>query len=564
MSRGVLWFCLLIVASQAFAQLSPGDLSKAHANLEGLNNCTQCHELRKDVSEALCLNCHTVMGSRIKSGEGYHSSPEVKNSTCAKCHAEHYGREFELIHWPDGTKNFKHSNTGWELVGAHTKIDCRKCHVQELIVAQDVLESKNLSLKTTYLGLGTECLDCHVDEHRGQMAKNCAQCHSQDAWKPVQKFSHDSTSYPLTGKHIDIECAKCHTAQLIPEIYPAGKIVKRENAGSYTEYKGLPFNNCAPCHRDVHENKFGSECASCHNTSSFQQIADRSFDHSKTGYPLAGKHIGVACAKCHKSGKTTDPVAHAVCMDCHQDTHRGQFTDRKGGNACESCHRVEGFLPALYSISDHGQSKYPLTGSHLAVPCFACHAQFVDDKGREFAQFDFADQSCKGCHDDVHRGQLNKFIDESGCEFCHNTESWHKVSFDHSKTQFPLIGKHESTECMGCHIIENPGTDLELIRMSPLAQECGLCHKDPHMEQFVTEDKQPESCKKCHTPVAWKQLQFDHNRDASWALDGAHANVACTLCHLPETSPEGGSFTRYKPLSSACADCHAGDTRIKK
>ncbi|MCB1061177.1 MAG: cytochrome C [Calditrichaeota bacterium] len=560
----VLWFCLLLLSSQAVAQLSPGDLSKYHANLEGLNNCTQCHELRKDVSEALCLTCHTAIENRVKAGTGFHSSTEVKTSTCAKCHPEHIGRDFELVHWKDGKDNFQHSSTGWELVGAHSRAGCRQCHAQELIVAQDVLESKNLSLKTTYLGLGKECLDCHVDEHRGQLGTNCAQCHSQDAWKPAQGFSHDSTKYPLTGKHVDLECAKCHAGEMVPETYPAGKIVKRDNTGIFTKFNGLEYSNCTPCHRDVHENRFGSDCASCHNTSGFSQVADLNFDHSKTDYPLLGKHVNVACAKCHKSGKTTDPVAHAACTNCHQDTHRGQFADRKGGNACENCHSVEGFLPANFSIADHEQSKYPLTGSHLAVPCFACHAQTVDDKGNKYAQFDFADQTCKSCHEDVHRGQLSKFVDESGCEFCHNTETWHKVSFDHSKTRFPLIGKHESTECMGCHIIENPGTDLELMRMSPLAQECGLCHADPHEGQFTREKQDSTSCKKCHSPVDWKQLLFDHNRDASWALDGAHANVACTLCHLSETGADGAAFIRYKPVSSACANCHAGDTRINR
>jgi hypothetical protein len=561
----IYWFCgILLSAMQSVAQLSPGDLSKFHASLEGLNNCTQCHELRKDVSGLLCLSCHAQLDARIKSGTGYHSSAEVGNTACAKCHAEHYGREFELVHWKDGIEKYDHSKTGWELIGAHARAACRQCHTQALITAEDVRSLKNLSIERTFLGVGTACLDCHADEHRGQLASNCVACHNQEAWKPAQNFAHDSTKYPLTGKHIETACARCHAGLAIPSPPAEGKIVKRDTPGLYSQYKGLESSNCTPCHRDVHANKFGSDCASCHNTTGFNQVVVQNFDHSKTGYPLVGKHVRVACAKCHVTGKTTDPVSHTACLDCHKDIHRNQFATRKGGTACESCHTVEAFLPARFTIHEHEQSKYPLTGSHLAVPCFACHSEITDKSGHAYARFRFADLTCKGCHADVHRGQLDKFINEGGCEFCHNSDSWHKVTFDHGKTQFPLVGRHESTECMGCHIIENPGTDLELIRMSPLAQECALCHKDPHAGQFLVEGNEITACKRCHTPVAWKQLLFDHNRDATWALDGAHDDVACNLCHLPAVADDGTSYIRYKPLGSACADCHAGNPQNKE
>ena len=37
------------------AQLSPGDLANAHKNLEGLENCTKCHEIGKKVLPEKCL-----------------------------------------------------------------------------------------------------------------------------------------------------------------------------------------------------------------------------------------------------------------------------------------------------------------------------------------------------------------------------------------------------------------------------------------------------------------------------------------------------------------------------
>ena len=169
--------------------------------------------------------------------------------------------------------------------------------------------------------------------------------------------------------------------------------------------------------------------------------------------------------------------------------------------------------------------------------------------------------SCKGCHADVHRGQLDKYITVGGCESCHNTVTWHQVNFDHAKSRFPLIGKHVSTECMGCHVRENQGTELELIRMSPLALECGMCHKDPHRGQFLRAELGEEivMCKRCHTPEQWKTLVFDHNRDSRYKLDGAHEKVKCADCHRTVAVDDSSRYIIYRPLGMLCADCHSVD-----
>lgn len=41
----------LILNAGIFAQLSPGELSKPHSKLEGLSNCTKCHELGEQVKK---------------------------------------------------------------------------------------------------------------------------------------------------------------------------------------------------------------------------------------------------------------------------------------------------------------------------------------------------------------------------------------------------------------------------------------------------------------------------------------------------------------------------------
>ncbi len=555
------WLALVTFASTLSAQISPGDLSRYHAHLEGLNNCTQCHVLGEEVTDAKCLSCHTAIGQRVQEDKGYHASAEVKSQRCAKCHGEHFGRDFELVYWNDGQDKFNHSLTGYALVGAHAKQKCQACHIPAYHNSLAIAFDSTTSSAETLLGLTPDCISCHADEHAEQLTNDCASCHNADKWIPASLFSHDKSKYPLTGKHSRVECAKCHKAEQVTEAV-ANRIPDPSHPLLRTTYQGLDFSTCKSCHNDIHKGKFGSNCAGCHTTESFavaRMATD--FDHNKTDFPLTGRHVGVQCVKCHTSGKMTDPLSHTACKDCHKDRHRSQFADRVDKGACESCHTVDGFVPARYGIAEHGKSKFPLAGSHLAIPCIACHASELSDKLGQYARFNFADQSCKGCHSDVHRGQLDSYTQSGGCEFCHNVESWRQVTFNHDSTRFPLVGRHDQTACVGCHVRENVGTESELIRMSPLARQCELCHADPHRGQFVLDSAEAvtNDCQRCHTPEAWNILTFDHNRDSRWTLDGAHQNVACNSCHKSHPDSEG-SYVIYRPLPSACSDCHGGTT----
>ena len=65
---------LALIAGDALGQISPGDLSAAHADLEGIRNCTQCHTLGDKVSNDKCLDCHSEIQSLIAGHSGYHGS----------------------------------------------------------------------------------------------------------------------------------------------------------------------------------------------------------------------------------------------------------------------------------------------------------------------------------------------------------------------------------------------------------------------------------------------------------------------------------------------------------
>ena len=536
---------LLLLYGVAIAQLSPGELSKPHAFLEGVENCNKCHGFDQKLSSDKCLSCHKYLGDRQSKGLGMHANPTYRK--CEVCHVEHQGKNFELIFWKNGQDKFDHNLTGYALQGKHIGIKCRDCH-QEKNIIQDIVEKepqKNLS--TTFQGLGQECASCHIDEHQGQVSTKCSNCHTTDGWKPPAKFNHATARYKLTGKHQTVACEKCHT-HIIDN--------RSLNDKDYLKLTGIQSTRCLDCHKDAHNNKFGQNCEGCHNTSGWSDVAKGQFDHSKTHFALIGAHAAVACEKCHAPGKSFKGLKYGKCQDCHSDYHRGQFASRLSKGACEECHTVDGYIPTKFTIASHDSTKYPLSGSHLAVPCNACHKKEMMAANIETIKFKFDNIRCLTCHKDPHKGQLDKFVSKDGCEFCHNVESWRKTSYDHSKTKFPLEGKHLTIACRSCH-----GKDDSEMKFVSLSLECNGCHEDIHRGQFVRENETAVNCARCHLPNSWKPDKFDHGRDTVFKLDGAHMKVACTGCHKP-TIENGKAFIKYKPLDTKCSSCHS-DQKIQ-
>ncbi len=543
-----------------YAQLSPGPLANAHSKLEGLNQCTQCHELGKEIPDVKCLACHTALQDRIRTGRGFHSSAEVTGKSCASCHSDHHGREFELIHWPSGRESMNHKLTGWPLAGAHRKLECRACHRADFIVDDGVRSSTTTNLQRTFLGLSARCDACHFAEHGEQVSRDCDQCHIADAWRPASQFTHDKSNFPLTGRHAEVACAKCHLATASATVPAEGRVMKKVNLDRTIQLTGLNYLNCTPCHTDAHRGRLGSRCVSCHSTENFQQIVRSEFDHEKTAFPLRGRHVSVACASCHKSGSMTAGIAHGRCVDCHKDVHRGQFANRADGGLCESCHTVEGFVPANFTIEAHALTRYALTGSHLAIPCLACHREITaNGKGTaaSYRQYDFTDMTCKGCHRDIHERSADKWVGEGNCESCHVTNSWRQISFNHDTTGFSLSGSHEKVACAKCHLADHSAGQVA-FKLTGLKKECAACHRDPHAGQFARAELRETQtrCERCHAANRWQQLRFDHDHDSQFALDGAHERAACAKCHSKVTVGDE-SFVRYKPVPTQCIACHS-------
>jgi hypothetical protein len=503
-----------LVPGTAKAQLgtlaSPGPLSKAHANLEGISRCQSCHEPGRQVTAARCLACHKPIAQRITQKKGVHR--EVTNE-CATCHVEHNGRDAELR--PLDAKGFDHkAQTGFALDGRHVGVACAKCHTTR-----------------SFLSAKPECASCHADPHKGTLGPSCASCHATSVpfKQASQRFDHTKAAFQLTGGHQQVACARCHVA---------GK------------FKGLEFSSCASCHTDPHAKKLGNDCTTCHTTAQWKTAR---IDHARTAFPLRGKHEAVACVKCHVQSPVKVRLKFTACADCHKDPHAGRFKE-----TCETCHKETGFRGAPF---DHkARTTFELTGKHARVECSKCHKGVgPTPSGTARAAVRTVDfgglkTECQSCHADPHKGELG-----TACSTCHGTDSFRLTTYTHPRMPEFFAGEHAKATCVACHGRESkPAADgtvpVSAMRFKNVPTTCTTCHKDVHLGQLGV------ACEACHRIDAPKFAApgFSHER-SSFTLTGRHQQVECAKCHVSATGafPAGtGEARKFKGVATDCASCH--------
>lgn len=517
---------LILSVIEAKGQLSPGDLTQSHADLEGISNCTQCHELGKQVSSAKCLECHEDIKELITADRGLHAHPDTRSKDCFSCHSEHHGRKFDMVRF--NQDNFDHSLTGYDLEGQHDAIECRDCHKKEFIEEQEIS-----SRDGTFLGLSTDCVACHDDFHQGTLGEDCASCHNLEAFRPAPGFDHQVTAFPLVGGHVDVDCAACHPMTSL-------------NGADFQTFKDIAFDDCAACHEDPHNDQLMGDCAQCHVEKSFALFTGQTgFDHSQTPFELKGSHQSTSCFACHTNTHEANTVfqdhlgiEETNCASCHEDAHEGKF-----GQDCAQCHIEESFV-LLKNMDqfDHDLTDYPLEGRHKSVDCKACHEESYTNV------IDFS--TCTTCHEDYHKGEFIEKGVVQDCAGCHTvTAGFEETSYtiaQHQASPFPLKGAHMATPCFACHMSEDEW------HFRDIGSDCAHCHEDVHNGSF--EANGATDCTRCHDSNNWFPSLFDHDNTA-FALEGKHAEAECAACHKPYED-NGEIFVQYKIEKFECIDCH--------
>src|ERR1039458_8415889 len=152
------WALGLCFASVAGAQISPGPLARAHQSLNGDANCTKCHLVSTKAPTFRCLECHQEISVELRFQKGLHATYQQggpQGSACVKCHSDHNGETFNMLHWDPTHKGFDHSKTGYVLDGKHATTNCRDCHNASHIPAASKALLNTKDLNHTYLGLSS-------------------------------------------------------------------------------------------------------------------------------------------------------------------------------------------------------------------------------------------------------------------------------------------------------------------------------------------------------------------------------------------------------------------------
>lgn len=271
---------------------------------------------------------------------------------------------------------------------------------------------------------------------------DCSACHTSQGWRPLKErldFNHSrATSFPLTGRHAELACGRCHLKLRFDE----------------SELSGA---DCTVCHVDVHQGRMRGTCVSCHNATAFNEVP-RLAAHARTSFPLTGAHLQVACESCHRDDRGGAFTSLATeCFACHESDYRSaQSVDHVAAGfstACQDCHGSLAWRSGAAFDHVTASGGFALRGSHAVLRCDACH--MLPDLDLKFAATGVDD--CNACHSqDYDRAHAGTGF-PTACVGCHRETRWGDATFaEHDRQYFPITsGAHRGawSGCETCHTV---------------------------------------------------------------------------------------------------------------
>ncbi|MBK7644277.1 MAG: hypothetical protein IPJ19_14745 [Planctomycetes bacterium] len=445
---------------------------------------------------------------------------------------------------------------------------CRDCH-DEIAVQLDGRYGLHGALEPA---LAERCALCH-GEHLGPgFASVNMQSFRNAGFESADKFDHARIGFEMSGKHLEIGCADCHTN--------AAKAVLAEGE---RRFLGLR-RDCTSCHADVHKGEMHVTCVACHGQAKWNELA--SVGHERF-LPLVGGHAGVSCRKCHekdgeraleREGAPGRPLAPRACEECHESLHAPAFVDAVAkaeklprAQVCVRCHAEDQTSfrdPALASLrpQQHALSGFHLGAPHAEVACEKCHDPKLTDFARRYPGR--GQDECAACHADPHGGQFaNGPFSRGGCLECHERVRFEPNTFDlakHAHSALPLEGAHAKGKCEDCHV--KLADAPRRFRGTP--DTCSACHDDAHAGYFGMRLAglplvAHGDCARCHTAESFTAVaDFDHSEWTGFPVVGAHAQEQCAVCHVTRSAPDAhgrsfGTVEEHFGRFTGCVTCHA-------
>jgi hypothetical protein len=344
--------------------------------------CLTCHA--SGVYKGLatdCASCHLATYNTTNNPP--HAQAGFAASACATCHT--------TAGWD--TANFNHAQF-FPLTNGHANLQCTQCHIGG-----------------NYANAPTTCYGCHAPDYNktatmtgvpnhvsANFPQDCTVCHTTVTWLNA-KFDHSTTIFPLTGAHVSVPCATCHT----------------------DNYKGTLPTTCYGCHAPDYNKTatmtgipnhvtggYPQDCTMCHTTATW---LNATFNHNNTPFPLTGFHVNVPCNSCHIGG-----VYAGTPTDCYS-CHKAQYTTTTNPNhiaagfptTCQTCHTTTSWLGATFN-----HTWFNLNHGNANGVCATCHTN----------PNDYSVFQCTNCHtkaqtDPRHSGVSGYVYNSINCYQCH-------------------------------------------------------------------------------------------------------------------------------------------------
>lgn len=195
--------------------------------------CGSCHTNNNYTTlPTACYGCHQADWNGTT--DPNHAAAGFP-TTCDTCHT--------TTAWTGAT--FNHNNTPFPLTGAHTSVDCIKCHINNV-----------------FAGTPTACYSCHQADYTGTTNPNhvtanwpttCDTCHTTTAWLPANLPSQYHTFFPLNHGNANGVCATCHTNSSDYSVFQCtGCHTAAATNPRHSGISGYVYNsvNCYACHKN--------------------------------------------------------------------------------------------------------------------------------------------------------------------------------------------------------------------------------------------------------------------------------------------------------------------------
>ena len=261
-----------------------------------------------------CAGCHADIGAEIAARTGLHGRlGATLSGACSGCHPEHDGRAGALTVLDEAS--FPHDLTGYSL-RSHKKTAkagrfvCADCH------PRDVTDFDQAVCAEVPHG---DRRSSSWEDARGHVyGKDCLPCHDGSG-RDGAAFDHGAVPFKLTGKHVGVPCADCHT-----------------EARSGQGIRNTP-QDCYSCHAadDEHDGAYGRQCEGCHTAAHWSDVT---LDHAVFPLDHGSEELKATCQTCHPVDLKT-----YTCYGCHAHTEakvRGQHEGQSPGKLadCVRCH----------------------------------------------------------------------------------------------------------------------------------------------------------------------------------------------------------------------------------